>query len=284
MADQSSPIDIRTPGLREALVNVNHLCAFEILRRFGRPATIAEVAMSAQRSPQEIQAAMDALQVVGLTSMLRAGRGRRLPTWVVTCQAIIATYQIGDPADEAAMASMAPLFNEERRREILRLIKPRAGKTANDFNWNSLHAGNFNKEEIRELYGLLQQLESFLYRSNQRHNITNPEEPQVCNYHVAVDVEPLLPGVLPLPTLQILGRHSGKELPKSIASVVTSDLSEREMEIAQLLVKGSTKREVASQCGISQHTVAELTRRVYRKLGINRRAQLAVALGLSGAA
>jgi DNA-binding CsgD family transcriptional regulator len=284
MAEQSSPIDIRTPGLRAALVNVNHLCAFEILRRFGRPATIAEVALSAQRSQKEIQSAMDALEAVGLTSMLRAGRGRRLPTWTVTCQAIVATYEIGDPADEAALASMAPLFNEERRQEILRLTKPRADKTAKDFYWNSLHAGNFNSDEIRELYGLLQQLESFLYRCNQRHTITNPEEPQVCNYHVAVDVEPLLPGVLPLPTLQILGRHSGKEPPKSIATAAASDLSDREFEIAQLLVKGSTKREVADQCGISQHTVAELTRRVYRKLGINRRAQLAVALGQSGAA
>ncbi len=284
MAEQSSPIDIRTPGLREALANINHLCAFEILRRFGRPATVAEVAMSAQRSTKEIQVAMDALLVVGLTSMLRAGRGRRLPTWVVTCQAIVATYEIGDPADEAALASMAPLFNEERRREILRLIKPRADRTPSDFNWNSLHAGNFNKDEIRELYGLFQQLESFLYRCNQRHTITDPEVPQVCNYHVTVDVEPLLPGALPLPTLQILGRHSGKELPKSIATVAPSDLSEREIEIAELLVKGSTKREVASQCGISQHTVAELTRRVYRKLGINRRAQLAVALGRARAA
>jgi 2-keto-4-pentenoate hydratase/2-oxohepta-3-ene-1,7-dioic acid hydratase in catechol pathway len=98
MAEQSSPIDIRTPGLREALVNVNHLCAFEILRRFGRPATVAEVALSAQRSQKEIQSAMDALEAVGLTSMLRAGRGRRLPTWVVTRQAIVATYEIGDPA------------------------------------------------------------------------------------------------------------------------------------------------------------------------------------------
>ena len=284
MAEQSPPIDIRTPGLREALVNVNHLCAFEILRRFGRPATIAEVALSAQRSPQEIQAAMDALQAVGLTSMLRAGRGRRLPTWVVTRQAIVTTYEIGDPADEAALASMAPLFCEERRREILRFIKPRAAKTEKDFYWNSLHAGNFSRDDVRELYGLLQQLEAFLYRCNQRQTITNPEEPQACNYHVTVDVDSLLPGVLPLPTLQILGRHPGKDLPKSVVSAVTSHLSEREIEIAQLLVKGSTKREVASQCGISQHTVAELTRRVYRKLGINRRAQLSVALGQTSAA
>ena len=179
---------------------------------------------------------------------------------------------------------MAPLFCEERRREILRFIKPRSAKTETDFYWNSLHAGNFNKDDVRELYGLLQQLEAFLYRCNQRQTITNPEEPQACNYHVTVDVESLLPGVLPLPTLQILGRHPGKDLPKSVVTAVTSPLSEREIEIAQLLVQGSTKREVAIQCGISQHTVAELTRRVYRKLRINRRAQLSVALGQTSAA
>lgn len=278
MPDQPAPLDIRTPGLKDALANVGHLCAFEILRRFQRPATVREVAQAAHRDVPTIQRAFDALAAVGLVAAVPAGRNRRLTTWKVTRQAIIVSYLIGNPADEAAYRTLGDLFGKRRRSEISRLAKPRAQHTPLDFHWYSLHAAQFDRAEIRELYDLLQKLEAFYLRCNQRHNTVAKGGSQACNYHVTVDVDPLLEGVLPLPSLQILGRHAGKERPADVTTQAPPPLSAREMQVAQLLVGGATKREAASSCGISEHTVAELTRRTYRKLGISRRAQLAVAL------
>ncbi|MFM7806862.1 MAG: response regulator transcription factor, partial [Planctomycetota bacterium] len=51
-------------------------------------------------------------------------------------------------------------------------------------------------------------------------------------------------------------------------------LSAREREVAIALVGGSTLPEIARQFGRSPHTIGTLTRRIYRKLGIRRRAQL----------
>ena len=51
-------------------------------------------------------------------------------------------------------------------------------------------------------------------------------------------------------------------------------LSAREREVAIALVGGATQPEIARKLGRSAHTIGTLTRRIYRKLGIRRRAEL----------
>jgi DNA-binding CsgD family transcriptional regulator len=60
-------------------------------------------------------------------------------------------------------------------------------------------------------------------------------------------------------------------------------LSRREREIAVLVAEGRTSREVAEQLVIGVRTVESHLARVYDKLGIRSRADLADALGLAGA-
>ena len=52
------------------------------------------------------------------------------------------------------------------------------------------------------------------------------------------------------------------------------DLSAREREVAVALGAGSTKREIAEKLGVKFSTVNTLVTRIYRKLGVTRRAQL----------
>lgn len=56
-------------------------------------------------------------------------------------------------------------------------------------------------------------------------------------------------------------------------------LSRREVEILQKVAYGSTTKEVASQLGISPHTVKTHLERIFEKLGANDRAQ-AVAIAI----
>ena len=53
--------------------------------------------------------------------------------------------------------------------------------------------------------------------------------------------------------------------------------------MALALVRGLTREEVARELSVSVHTVATLTKRIYRKLGIGRRAQLAERLRVEAA-
>ncbi|MFC7614553.1 helix-turn-helix transcriptional regulator [Actinokineospora soli] len=53
-----------------------------------------------------------------------------------------------------------------------------------------------------------------------------------------------------------------------------NDLSPREVEVARMLATGRTNREIAEQLFLSPRTVEQHVARLFRKLGINSRAQL----------
>ena len=59
----------------------------------------------------------------------------------------------------------------------------------------------------------------------------------------------------------------------------TTPLSKREREILQRVADGATTRQVASDLGISPHTVKTHLERIFEKLGANDRAQ-AVAIAI----
>ena len=59
----------------------------------------------------------------------------------------------------------------------------------------------------------------------------------------------------------------------------TAPLSKREREILQKVADGATTRQVATELGISPHTVKTHLERIFEKLGANDRAQ-AVAIAI----
>ena len=58
-----------------------------------------------------------------------------------------------------------------------------------------------------------------------------------------------------------------------------SPLTDREREIATLAAQGLTSRAIAEQLVVSTRTIENHLQRVYMKLGVNGRAELADAIG-----
>jgi DNA-binding NarL/FixJ family response regulator len=56
-------------------------------------------------------------------------------------------------------------------------------------------------------------------------------------------------------------------------------LSGREREVAAALALGLSRKAIAAQAGLAEGTIVTLSRRVYRKLGVHNRAELATRLG-----
>jgi DNA-binding NarL/FixJ family response regulator len=53
-------------------------------------------------------------------------------------------------------------------------------------------------------------------------------------------------------------------------------LAQREDEVANLVAEGMTNREVAQKLGVAEHTVSNYLFRIYEKLGISSRVELAL--------
>jgi DNA-binding NarL/FixJ family response regulator len=68
-------------------------------------------------------------------------------------------------------------------------------------------------------------------------------------------------------------------LRKARSDVGLQALTRREMEVAQLLVKGSSAKQVAKKLGTTEGTIKNQRKSVYRKLGIVRATQLPWAMG-----
>ncbi len=64
-------------------------------------------------------------------------------------------------------------------------------------------------------------------------------------------------------------------------NVLTSPLTQREIEVLQLLAKGATNKEISSQLFISDHTVKSHVTHIFDKLGVNDRTQASVWAALN---
>jgi DNA-binding CsgD family transcriptional regulator len=84
-----------------------------------------------------------------------------------------------------------------------------------------------------------------------------------------------------MPQLYVVNRDRAEEVAARSASTGMHELSPRERQVAAMLAAGKTRPEIAEALGVSLNTVATIGKRIYAKLGVRRRAELASRLRLS---
>ena len=77
----------------------------------------------------------------------------------------------------------------------------------------------------------------------------------------------------------LLERCEGATTPASARDLRLSDLTPRERDVATLAAQGWASKRIAAHLEVSVRTVDNLLQRVYRKLGVSRRDELAAVLG-----
>lgn len=80
--------------------------------------------------------------------------------------------------------------------------------------------------------------------------------------------DPPLAGTVALEALRKLGRSSAN----ADSSAALRQLTMRQLEIVRLLSRDLTNKEIANSLGISEQTVADHLRTIFRKLGVHSRA------------
>jgi len=79
-------------------------------------------------------------------------------------------------------------------------------------------------------------------------------------------------------SLEVTNRDSGSEpaKPENPVTGIETDLTDREIEVLQLMAEGATNTEIAVILSISPHTVKSHVVHIFNKLGVNDRTQAAV--------
>ncbi|HEX7738916.1 MAG TPA: helix-turn-helix transcriptional regulator [Marmoricola sp.] len=77
---------------------------------------------------------------------------------------------------------------------------------------------------------------------------------------------------------RILSGCEGARTPAASLDIATAELSRREIEVARLVAKGLTNSDIAERLSLSVRTVESHVYRVFAKLGVAQRSDVAAAL------
>ena len=84
---------------------------------------------------------------------------------------------------------------------------------------------------------------------------------------------PMSPSIARKAMNMLVGKNSTAPIPSSNTSATNTDLSERELEVLQLLVKGYDYKIIAEKLFLSSHTVRKHIANIYAKLHVTSKAQ-----------
>jgi DNA-binding CsgD family transcriptional regulator len=275
-------LDPTLPAVAAFVTDDLALSIWEMLRRFQRPTTIADLAQACDLPHDRVQAVIDAALEIGLARRLPAGKGHPRIRFEATGDRILLEV---DPASEpirALLASCYRRFADESRRCVEESMADAANGRRGVPAMASITHLTLDEGEARELIELFKPIDAFVARMSEKHDRDAAGSPRRCNYHIALHVAPVSLERLPPARMTFAEKGKADKVESDLAGRSSHMLSPRERTVATMLARGGTIKAVAEQLGLSTSTVRTLCERLYRKLGVRRRAQLVAKLHALG--
>lgn len=272
---QHAVLNMESPQVLETISEPFNCSVWEIVRRFRRPVILAEVAVVSHSEPVVVQVALERLEKLGLITRIPARGIRRLPTYETTCDAFVVEFNSDKISEREAASAIQERFTEHVRQ----IMATTQAKDSNDHSepWSSTTSVpiQLTATDIAELSRIISVFNECLDRIRERSTTIDASESQDCNYLITMEVRPTQAAVLPLPAMHIVPHSKVADTVTKILAAPMNALSPREREVAIELARGRSRPEIATQFGVSVNTIATIGKRIYAKLGVNRRAELA---------
>ena len=264
-----SKLDLSTPDVVEFVSDFDALIVLEALRRAHAIAAPRQLEGTTGLSADLIETQLARLASLGLVRRTRGARGRVSSGYSASQDPLVLTFDPADPqsALRAATVRLSLLSHAARIAAARGVARTTVGVLPMDAKqYASLMRSHDRVDES------LAESKHVVGSGNGNGNGNgNGRTPR---YRVQVSVEPVAPGPVALPTVMLMQRAEAGRMAERQARPALRDLSTREREVAEALGGGSTKREIAEKLGVKFSTINTLVTRIYRKLGVTRRAQL----------
>lgn len=268
----SHTLDITDPRVRALLAEPLHLSVWEVLRRFGRPASTLELAQAIERSESTVQASIDALSGLQLLqSKATAARPRVVRHEVVT-EALLVAFDGSDPEQMADLTRVAARWKASGRAGM---VVPSQHPSGPVFAFDYVKPVRLDECQLEQLKSLLKQLRNLFAQAASAATVDLGKSGVFCTHQVVIEVHPCKPGTLPQPQIVVAQREELPIARELVAGGGLPSLSTRERAIALALAAGTSRPAIARELGLSVNTVATVGKRVYAKLKVRNRAELA---------
>lgn len=246
---------------------------WECLRRARKPLDAATLASRTSRPVDAVHAALDRLARAGLVVTRKARGRRRAVAYEVAVQEISIVIDAANTGHRRIVNDVAAFINTEMA-DMLFKARRTIGATGPN-TWHFHHCGPMALDEadLTELKRRIARVEEFVRLLGDKHGSDRSGAVLRSNHGMAIRIEPLAGHVLPQPHVEFVSERTVEER-LSVRGVAHERLTARERQVARALRDGQARAEVARRLGISELTVGTLCKRIYRKLGIRRAAQL----------
>lgn len=278
--------DFDAPGLPEVLGSADAMDVFQQLRMLGRPVTVETVSGLTSKAVAAVQEQIDLLCAAGLVESIRASRLHRQIRYRPCADRVRVRANLADPQVMARVAALAQ-EEQDRVRRYINSCEPADTRARPHWRFFSIYLPVMSSEDLAELYSRVGMVTSFLATLEKREQERGQSAAAAGSaaprrqHAVSLEVHPLNRIIPSSPTVEFIGTDSQSSDP-TVHSSATESLAPRERQIAQLLAEGLSRPRIAKSLGLSPHTVCTVSSRIYRKLGVRNRAQLA-KLVLAGA-
>jgi DNA-binding CsgD family transcriptional regulator len=276
-------LEASDPAVRAMLSNGPAMQYWEVLRRSRSPLSTAQLATACRTKAHLVQQALDRLEGVGLVERLKASAARRLTTYRTTSEALLIGYDGSSATEVEWLNGYVSKAIRDRRVAIERTLETRPKPEDRRFITADLEA-TFNKAEAQraqhvllDAYRALADLELRAFLRRQSGEV-DPGDPESRGFQMTFEMHPLDSPPLPRPQYTLWDRGGVPPLAERIAQAPGQILTAREKEVAQRLAAGESRPKIAEALGISRHTVATTGKRVYMKLKVHSRAELAARM------
>lgn len=273
-------LQLKDPRVLRALQSIPAMQRWEILRRAARPMAVSDLARMAKATIEDVRASLALLVDAGLVEAVRGPNHGREPAYRTAMDRLFVLWDRNDPESAAAWRSIGKLMRDHSRQVVDRAIDRPGAEHAMHRSFVSATSVMLTdadalrlREAMISTYSMLSEADARA-RAGQAGGDARP-------YHVGIQLQHIAEMPLPMAEFFVMEATVMARDRASLGTAAHVVLSPRELEVARLLEGGLSRPDIARQLGLSAHTVASISKSIYRKLGVRNRAQLAARVRMA---
>jgi DNA-binding CsgD family transcriptional regulator len=272
-------VKLSDPKVAAIVADLPAMQRWEVLRRSEDPMTPQQLATACRVGVESMQHTLDRLVDAGLAVRVKATRTSKRTTYRTVGRQLVVEWNANLPDDVRWIADQRESVKQYGRRVIDRA---HSAMNRRSLNWASADIAfvltrSEADEALKIITDALQALSQLEERAYRRAQATphGAETARSSGFYAAMQLQQLEEPELPIPEYTAWEARGVAGRVEQIKKRPQSVLTAKETEVARRLAAGESRPEIAAALGLSPNTVATTSKRIYTKLGVHTRAELA---------